>query len=98
MDGKVSIENISWGNVVAPLVVAVLVGVSASYVTTRVQIGTIQQRISRAEEDITRLRTSQKTRETNAREMRERVIRMETKIDLLLQSEGISTDDISQSP
>jgi TolA-binding protein len=95
--GTVSVKDLSWGNVVAPVIVAIIVGIGASYVTTRVQITAIQTRVKRAEKDITRLRTKSETRRRAAQDLRERVIRMNAKIDLLLQSEGINTDDISQA-
>ena len=95
--GTVSVEDFSWGNVIAPIIVAIVVGIGASYVTTRVQISTIQARVKRAEKDITRLRTKSDARRQAAQDLRERVIRMNTKIDLLLQSQGISTDDISEA-
>jgi TolA-binding protein len=95
--GTVEVKNLSWGNVVAPVIVAIIVGIGASYVTTRVQITAIQTRVKRAEKDITRLRTKSETRRRAAQDLRERVIRMNAKIDLLLQSEGINTDDISQA-
>jgi len=95
--GAVSVKNLSWSNVVAPVIVAIVVGILSSYVTTQVQIGTMQTRLQRAEEDITRLRTQTQTRRKASQELRDRIIRVSTKIDLLLQSEGISTDDISQA-
>jgi type II secretory pathway pseudopilin PulG len=95
--GTVEVKNLSWSNVVAPVIVAIVVGILSSYVTTQVQIGTMQTRLQRAEEDITRLRTQTQTRRKANQELRDRIIRVSTKIDLLLQSEGISTDDISQA-
>lgn len=94
MNGSVTVENLDWPTVIAPLIVAVVVGVGASYVTTRVQIGTIESRLGRAEEDIVRLRSRAKSRRKTETEMRERIIRMETKIDLLLESRGISAANI----
>jgi len=95
--GTVSVKDLSWSDVVAPVIVAIIVGIGASYVTTRVQISTIQTRVKRTEKDITRLRTKSETRRRAAQDLREQVIRMNAKIDLLLQSQGISTDDISQA-
>lgn len=97
MNGTVSVEGLSWANVIAPLIVAVLVGVASSYITTRVQIGRIQQRVKLVEEELTRVRSKGKVRTKNTREMRERVIRMETKIDLLLQSQGLSAEDLTDT-
>ena len=90
-------KDLSWGSVIAPLVVAIIVGIGASYMTTRVQISAIQTRLKQAENDITRLRTRSETRRQAAQDLRERVIRMSAKIDLLLQSEGISTGGNSDS-
>ena len=95
--GAVSVKDLSWGNVIAPVIVAIVVGIGASYVTTRVQISSMQTRVKRAEKDITRLRTKSETRQRAVQDLRERVIRMNTKIDLLLQSEGISTGDMSST-
>lgn len=94
MDGEVSIKNLSWSHVVAPLLVAVVVGIGASYVTTKVQIGTIQQRMSRVEKDVVRLRSQAERDRQSQRDINERVIRMETKLDLLLQAQGIDSEDV----
>jgi len=95
--GTVSVKDLSWGSVIGPIVVAIIVGIGASYVTTRVQISAIQTRLKQTEQDITRLRTRSETRRQAAQDLRERVIRMSAKIDLLLQSEGISTGDMSNT-
>ena len=98
MNGEVSVENISWADVIAPLLVAVFVGVGSSFVTTKVQIGSIQQRISRTEADIVRLRERADQRQVEANDLSQRVIRMETKLDLLLEAKGIRGPSPSPEP
>lgn len=98
MNGKVSVKNISWEHVVAPIVVAILVGIGSSYVTTKVQISTLRARVSQTEQDIARLRSKAAESSKEDLHMRERIIRMETKIDLLLKSQGIDTSKLSESP
>lgn len=98
MNGHVSVENLSWGSVLAPLLVAVVVGVGSSFVTTRVQIGSIQERIARTESDIIRLRERADQRQSEANDLSQRIIRMETKIDLLLESKGIAGPTSSFQP
>lgn len=94
MDGEVSVSGLSWSNFIAPLIVAVVVGVGSSYMTTKMQIGALQQRVSRVQSDISRLRSRADAQDAATNEFRERVIRMETKIDLLLRSQGIEESAI----
>jgi septal ring factor EnvC (AmiA/AmiB activator) len=75
-----------WAALIIPLMVAILVGVGSSYVTTRVQIGTMRQRIRQAETNIKQVQSALKRRRQTRADLRARVTRIETKIDLLLQS------------
>ena len=84
-----TLKRILSSTVLAPLIVAVVVGVGSSYVTTRVQIGTITERLQRHDDAITRLRMQGKAQRSSNQDMRERLTRLETKIDLLLESQGI---------
>jgi len=65
--------------------------------TTWTILSEVQTRVEHNEQDITRLKSMTRADRQAAQEMRERMIRISTKIDLLLKSEGISTDDISQT-
>jgi septal ring factor EnvC (AmiA/AmiB activator) len=75
-----------WTSLIAPLMVAILVGVGSSYVTTRNQIGTMRERMRQAETDIERVQSALKRRRETRADLRARVTRIETKIDLLLQN------------
>lgn len=87
--------NLDWTTIISTVVAAVLVGMTTSYVATQEQIGTIEERVSRAEEDIVRLRKSY-IRERKAKmELKEDVARMEVKLDVLLQTQGIDPSDLN---
>lgn len=85
--------KLSWKNVLAPLIVAVIVGMASSYVTASVQMGKVKTRLSQAEAQISRLRNKSHARRKGEFQMRERIIRLETKIDLLLETQGIDPQD-----
>jgi len=77
--------------------VAIVIGIGSSVLTTWTILSEVQTRVEHNEQDITRLKSMTRADRQAAQEMRERMIRISTKIDLLLKSEGISTDDISQT-
>lgn len=82
------LKSWDWAALIAPLMVAILVGVGSSYVTTRVQIGTMRERMRQAETDIERVQSALKRRRQTRADLRARVTRIETKIDLLLQDKS----------
>lgn len=75
-----------WASLIAALMVPIIVGVGSSYVTTRVQISTLRERMRQAETDIEQAQSALKQRRQTRADLRARVTRIETKIDLLLQN------------
>lgn len=82
-------EAKSWGrSIVAPVIVAVLVGMGTAYLTATTTIAVMGERITAIENRIDKQEASASTqlKELDARSQgsRERLIRLETKIDVLL--------------
>ena len=80
---------LDWAALITPLMVAILVGIGSSYVTTRVQIGTMRERMRQAEADIEQVQSALKRKQQTRADLRARVTRIETKIDLLLQDKKL---------
>jgi len=89
---EVSVKHLSWSNFLAPLVVAVIVGMGASYITTKVQVGRIETRLDTHREKIENIESEQDRQLNVNNDLRQRVTRIETKIDLLLKSRGIPNE------
>jgi septal ring factor EnvC (AmiA/AmiB activator) len=67
--------------------VPIIVGVGSSYVTTWIQVETMRERMRQARTDIGQVQSVLKRRRQTRADLRARVTRIETKIDLLLQSD-----------
>jgi hypothetical protein len=79
-------------NLVAPIVVAVLIGMASAYATARLTLETLAGRVTAIEADMERieqveiveLKSTVKAAGIKERETSERLIRLESKIDLIL--------------
>ena len=82
-------------NLVAPIVVAVIIGMASAYATARLTLESLAGRVSAVESNVERIEveTATKTSELKAeikaanvreRDNSERLIRLESKIDLIL--------------
>lgn len=75
--------------ILAPVIVGILTGLGGSWLTVNTQIAELEGKVRRNGKDITRLRTQQKIQSKEATDTSERLVRLETKVDLLLENQGI---------
>jgi len=75
--------------ILVPVVVAVIIGMGSAYLTATVKFANIEVRLSKAENNIQTLQESVTETQETLRQSRERVIRIETKVDLLLRAQGV---------
>jgi outer membrane murein-binding lipoprotein Lpp len=88
-------EQMRWilSNILAPVVVAVIIGMASAYATARLTIEQLAGRVSAVESNVERLEKEElpelkaqiKATADRERESSERLIRLESKIDLLLE-------------
>jgi len=74
------------------IISSALVGVGTGYVTVRIRLSRMHQRQKHSEESIDRLQTTRGDFRDSVGDIRERLTRLETKVDMILRHNDISTD------
>lgn len=77
-------DKFSFEHILATLFAAIIIGVGSSYVATKVQLGSLETRVARNEVDITDVREDLDNMRSNLQPLRRDVIRLNTKMDILL--------------
>lgn len=81
-------------SIIAPALVSILVGVGTGYVTVKTTISIHTERIEQNEKQIDKIITKLNKRDQYERVVSDRLTRLETKIDLLLDDKlRVNTDD-----
>lgn len=81
------VEQKWWKPVIAPLIVSMFVGAFVGYMTVRVLLTEHTERIDTNKQRIVRLEDSRKKDAEISSDLRERMIRVETKLDLLIRGQ-----------
>lgn len=92
-----SFEDVGRG-IVVPIIVGVITGLGGSWITVNTQIAELEAKARQNTQSITRLRTQQEGQSQQASENSERLVRLETKVDLLLRNEGIKSNSLNNHP
>lgn len=79
-------------HILMTVVAAVIIGIGSSYVTTQVQLGSLVTRMTRAEADIGDIKDDMDQMQDNLQPIRRDVIRLNTKMDILINSISDSTN------
>lgn len=87
-------DSMRWAlsNIVAPVIVAVIIGMASAYATARLTLETLSGRVTAIESNIERIerveladmKSTMKAAGVRERDNAERLIRLESKIDLIL--------------
>lgn len=87
-------DSMRWAlsNILAPVIVAVIIGMASAYATARLTLETLSGRVTAIESnveriervEITDLKSAMQATNSRERDNAERLIRLESKIDLIL--------------
>jgi len=77
--------KLNWSTMAGQIIVATLVGMTSAYLSSTRTLAVVEERIGRIEKTVEALTTNQTNDEREARILRDKIIRLETKIDLLLE-------------
>lgn len=69
---------------IAPVVVALVVGLASSYLTVQLMIARIDERVVRLEQDVEKAQTERTALRVQVSRGNEGIVRVETKIDMLM--------------